>query len=208
MKNKKIKIIVAIFIVLLIIVLCFSMEVYAAYLLGATDVSYMKPDGTTVSVKEALDEVYTKEKVNQSTKEIGDEVTVGGEKFYVLEWLSDSNVATLISKYELNSDGTSQSLTGVNCVFSSINAWSSSFKNSPFNLNDFEGYKDTDAIGKAKSYGKSKGAISSRLLLYEEANTLRTQMDSNSKIKNMYIIPEKSYWLASASYTYNLWVVR
>lgn len=208
MKNKKIKIIVAIFIVLLIIVLCFSMEVYAAYLLGATDVSYMKPDGTTVSVKEALDEVYTKEKVNQSTKEIGDEVTVGGEKFYVLEWLSDSNVATLISKYELNSDGTSQSLTGVNCVFSSINYWSSSFKNSPFNLNDFEGYKDTDAIGKAKSYGKSKGAISSRLLLYEEANTLRTQMDSNSKIKNMYIIPEKSYWLASASYTYNLWVVR
>ena len=154
MKNKKIKIIVAIFIVLLIIVLCFSMEVYAAYLLGATDVSYMKPDGTTVSVKEALDEVYTKEKVNQSTKEIGDEVTVGGEKFYVLEWLSDSNVATLISKYELNSDGTSQSLTGVNCVFSSINYWSSSFKNSPFNLNDFEGYKDTDAIGKAKSYGK------------------------------------------------------
>ncbi|MBD8923498.1 hypothetical protein EGR52_08820 [bacterium] len=208
MKNKKIKIIVAIFIVLLIIVLCFSMEVYAAYLLGATDVSYMKPDGTTVSVKEALDELYTKEKVNQSTKEIGDEVTVGGEKFYVLEWLSDSNVATLISKYELNSDGTAQSLTGVNCVFSSINYWSSSFKNSPFNLNDFEGYKDTDAIGKAKSYGKSKGAISSRLLLYEEANTLRTQMDSNSKIKNMYIIPEKSYWLASASYTYNLWVVR
>jgi len=60
MKKTKIKIKIAlmIFIILLIIVLCFSAGVYAAYLLGATDVSYTKPDGTTVSVKEALDEVY------------------------------------------------------------------------------------------------------------------------------------------------------
>ncbi|GEM_PF-3399850 len=58
MKKTKIKIALMIFIILLIIVLCFSAGVYAAYLLGATDVSYTKPDGTTVSVKEALDEVY------------------------------------------------------------------------------------------------------------------------------------------------------
>ena len=58
MKKTKIKIALIIFIILLIILLCFSAGVYAAYLLGATDVSYTKPDGTTVSVKEALDEVY------------------------------------------------------------------------------------------------------------------------------------------------------
>ena len=58
MKKTKIKIVLIIFIILLIILLCFSAGVYAAYLLGATDVSYTKPDGTTVSVKEALDEVY------------------------------------------------------------------------------------------------------------------------------------------------------
>ena len=58
MKKTKIKIALMIFIILLIIVLCFSAGLYAAYLLGATDVSYTKPDGTTVSVKEALDEVY------------------------------------------------------------------------------------------------------------------------------------------------------
>ena len=76
MKNK----IKSILIILITIVICLSVGVYAGYTLSATDVTYTKSDGTTVSVKAALDELNTK----GPTKSIGDEVTVGGEQFYVL----------------------------------------------------------------------------------------------------------------------------
>lgn len=183
MKNKKLKTVLIIFIVLLTLVICFNVGVYAAYVLSATDVSYTKPNGSTVSVKSALDEVYKK----VPTHEIGDEVTVGGEKFYVLNWNNDSATTDLIAKYTLNSSGTAQSSSEVDCVFSSTNYWKNSFTKFPFNLNDVMGYTETDAIGKAKKYGKSKGSLSSRLLSYEEASILKSKMNSNSKIKNMYI---------------------
>ena len=185
-KSNKIKIVLIIFIVILALVLCFNVGVYAAYALAATEVSYTKKDGTTVSVKDALDELNKK----VPTKSIGDEVTVGGEQFYVLEWDNNCDTVNLISKYNLNTAGTAQQqdtaygTTG--CAFSSTNYWSSSFTSSPFNLNDFIGYKATDAIGKAKSYGRSKGAVSSRLLSYEEANALKTKASSNTKIDKMY----------------------
>jgi len=90
------------------------------------------------------------------------------------------------------------------CAFSSTNYWSSSFTSSPFNLNDFIGYKATDAIGKVKSYGRSKGAVSSRLLSYEEANALQ-KASSNTKIDAMYRGTANTadgclnYWLGSAN---------
>ena len=58
MKNKKIKTSLIVFIIILILVLCFNVVVYAAYVLVAADVSYTKSDGTTVSVKEVLDDLY------------------------------------------------------------------------------------------------------------------------------------------------------
>lgn len=183
--NKKIKTTLIVLIVILILVLCFNVGVYAAYALAATDVSYTKPNGTQTSVKEALDEVYAK----VPSHEIGDEVTVGGEKFYILEWDNNCDTVNLISKYNLNTAGTAQqnATYGITaCAFSSKNYWSSSFTSSPFNLNDFIGYTATDAIGKAKSYGRSKGAVSSRLLSYEEANALKSKESSNAKIKSMY----------------------
>lgn len=54
MKKNKVKIIL---IVLIILIVCLNIGVYAAYILSATDVNYTKSDGTTVSVKEALDEL-------------------------------------------------------------------------------------------------------------------------------------------------------
>ena len=207
-KSNKIKIVLIIFIVILALVLCFNVGVYAAYALAATEVSYTKKDGTTVSVKDALDELNKK----VPTKSVGDEVTVGGEKFYVLEWDNNCDTVNLISKYNLNTAGTAQQqdtaygTTG--CAFSSTNYWSSSFTSSPFNLNDFIGYKATDAIGKAKSYGRSKGAVSSRLLSYEEANALKSKARSNTKINTMLWGKANSangylnYWLGSALDTY------
>ena len=57
MKKNKIK---TILIILTTIILCLSVGVYAGYTLTATDVTYTKPDGTTVSVKAALDELRAK----------------------------------------------------------------------------------------------------------------------------------------------------
>ena len=204
MKNKKLKTSLIVFIIILILVLCFNVVVYAAYALAATDVSYTKSNGSTISVKAALDEVYAK----VPKHEIGDEVTVGGEQFYVLEWDNNCDTVNLISKYNLNKAGTAQQDAAYGttaCAFSSTNYWSSSFTSSPFNLNDFIGYTATDAIGKAKSYGRSKGAVSSRLLSYEEANALKAKKDSNTKIDAMYRGTANTangylyYWLGSAN---------
>ena len=199
MKKNKVKTTLSL---IIIMVLCLSVGAYAAYVLSATEVSYTKSDGTTVSVKAALDELNTK----RPTKSIGDEVTVGGEQFYVLGRDNNSDTVELIAKYNLNSDGTAQSSVKVNCEFSSTDYWSSSFTSSPFNLNDFIGFTSTDALGKAKSYGISKGAVSSRLLSYEEANALKTKVSSNSKIKSMYANGQY-YWLGSANGTDCVWVV-
>ena len=211
--NKKLKTALIVFIVILALVLCFNVGVYAAYALAATEVSYTKPGtSTTISVKDALDELNKK----VPTHEIGDEVTVGGEQFYVLEWDNNCDTVNLISKYNLNKAGTAQQNAAYGttaCTFSSTNYWSSSFTSSPFNLNDFIGYTATDAIGKAKSYGRSKGAVSSRLLSYEEANALSVKIDSNTKIDAMYRGTANTangylyYWLGSAFSTNDVWLV-
>lgn len=210
MKNKKLKTSLIVFIIILILVLCFNVVVYAAYTLAATDVSYTKSNGSTISVKAALDEVYAK----VPSHEIGDVVTVGGEQFYVLEWDNNCDTVNLISKYNLNKAGTAQENAAKGttaCAFSSTNYWSSSFTSSPFNLNDFIGYTATDAIGKAKSYGRSKGAVSSRLLSYEEANALKAKINSNTKINAMYIGTANTadgylfYWLGSARSASNVY---
>ena len=211
--NKKLKTALIVFVVILALVLCFNVGVYAAYALAATEVSYTKPGtSTTISVKDALDEVYAK----VPSHEISDEVTVGGEQFYVLEWNNDSDVVRLISKYNLNTAGTAQqnaAYSTTRCAFSSKNYWSSSFTSSPFNLNDFIGYTATDAIGKAKSYGRSKGAVSSRLLSYEEANALKTKASSNTKINAMYRGTANTangylnYWLGSVGKANYVWGV-
>ena len=199
MKNK-VKIIL---IICVILILCLNIGVYAAYVLSSTQVSYTKPSGTATNVKSALDELYTK----APSKEIGDTVTVGGEEFYVLEWDNNSDTVDLISKYNLNTAGTAQqnaTYSTTACAFSSTAYWSSSFTSSPFNLNDFIGFTETDALGKVKSYGRSKGAVSSRLLSYEEANALNNKASSNTKIATMLWGKESTdgylyYWLGSAN---------
>ncbi len=210
MKKSKVKIIL---IICVILILCLNIGVYAAYVLSSTQVSYTKPSGTATNVKNALDELYTK--VQVPAKEIGDTVTVGGEQFYVLEWDNNSDTVDLISKYNLNKEGTVQqnaTYSTTACAFSSTNYWSSSFTSSPFNLNDFIGFKETDALGKAKSYGRSKGAVSSRLLSYEEANAMQRKASSNTKILTMIWGKESTdgylrYWLGSGSNASGVWDV-
>ena len=208
MKKEKLK---TMLIVLIIAILCLNIGVYAATVLSATDVTYTKSDGTTVSVKAALDELNTK----VPTKSIGDEVTVGGEQFYVLGWDNNRDTVDLIAKYNLNTAGEAQQDAAYGttaCAFSSTYYWSSSFTSSPFNLNDFIGFTSTDALGKAKSYGRSKGAVASRLLSYEEANALKTKASSDTKIATMLWGKANTngylrYWLGSARSKVSVWSV-
>ena len=213
MKKNKVKIIL---IICVILILCLNIGVYAAYVLSSTQVSYTKPSGTATNVKNALDELYTKaQQYTKPEREIGDTVTVGGEQFYVLEWDNNSDTVDLISKYNLNTAGTAQqnaTYSTTECAFSSTNYWWSSFTSSPFNLNDFIGFTETDVLGKAKSYGRSKGAVASRLLSYEEAKALKTKASSNTKIATMLWGRENTrgylmYWLGSAYDTDLVWFV-
>lgn len=73
MKNKKLKTSLIVFIIILILVLCFNVVVYAAYALAATDVSYTKPNGSTISVKAALDELYATQPLAKAVS-VGDYV--------------------------------------------------------------------------------------------------------------------------------------
>ena len=134
----------------------------------------------------------------------------------MLEWDNNCNTATLISKFNLNKEATKQQDAAreiTACAFSSEKYWKSSFTSSPFSLNDFPGYISTDAIGRARNYGRSKGAISSRLLSYDEARDLEGKKDSNSKIYEMYIGTANtangclSYWLETAGTDDSVWTV-
>ena len=204
MKSKKIKIVLIILVVLLVIILCFSAGVYAAYVLGATDVSYTKPDGSTVSVKSALDEIYT---MAQKPYSIGEEVTVGGEYFYVI---SDAGITVeLLAKYVLNSEAVAQENEDTDCVFSTNNYWKNEKlpTSSPyFNLNTYPAVlNDTgSAVHKADSYAKSKGAVSGRLLTYEEANNLKY---SYSDMIYVTYGKSKYYWLGSAMDGSGVWSI-
>ena len=163
-------------------------------------------------VSSAVISVKTKEPLHK----IGDEVSVREEKFYVLNWNDDSDTALLISKFNLNKEGTAQqnaAYTETASSFSLTNYWSSSFNSSPFDLNNFIGYIAKDAIGKTKTYGTSIEAVSSRLLSYEEADTLKSKASSNTKIDTMLWGKANSadghlnYWLGSAFDTGIVWAI-
>lgn len=117
--NKKLKTALIFFIVILALVLCFNVGVYAAYALAATEVSYTKPGtSTSISVKTALDELYTKIPKHK----VGDEVTYKGEPFYVIA--DKGTTYELLAKYVLNSAATRQENLDMCCKFSTRNYWS------------------------------------------------------------------------------------
>lgn len=72
-KKSKITTVLKIFALILIIALSINIGAYAAYVLSATDVSYTKSDGTTISVKEALDELHNIQPLGKAVS-VGDYV--------------------------------------------------------------------------------------------------------------------------------------
>lgn len=204
MKNKKLKTSLIVFIIILILVLCFNVVVYAAYALAATDVSYTKPNGTQISVKAALDEVYAKVPKHQ----IGDEVTFGGEPFYVIA--DKGTTYELLAKYVLNKAAEKQENASPDCAFSTSNYWSGETlpTSSPYlNLNTYLAVRNDkgSAVYKANNYAKNLGAIGGRLLTYEEANSLKDSY--KDIIFGTYSSKYKCYWLGSTNSAGNVFHV-
>ena len=183
-------------IITFMIIICAGVGVYAAYLIDATQASYTKSNGTQVTVKAALDELY--QKAPKFTR--GQLVTYAGEPFYVL-YESDTTV-TLFAKTNLNQDATAQANAAVgttSCAFSSSQYWTEA----GINLNNVNGYTTTDVMGRVNTYAKTKNAISGRLLTYEEANTLKNSYADmicgrgNTAQTNSSGLGYECYWLGS-----------
>ena len=203
--NKKLKTALIVFIVILAFVLCFNVGVYAAYALAATEVSYTKPGtSTSISVKTALDELYTKIPKHK----VGDEVTYKGEPFFVIA--DKGTTYELLAKYVLNSAATKQENADTDCKFSTSNYWKGETlpSSSPYlYLNTYLAVRNDSgsAVYKANNYAKSLGAIGGRLLTYEEATSLHS---SYKDIINVTYGNSKYYWLGSARFKNDVWLVQ
>lgn len=198
-----------ILIILIVIIVSMSVGAYAAYLLNATEVSYDK-NGTTVTVKAALDELYTKANHDSSaTFTQGQLVTYKGEQFYSLTAVSSTDkTMEIFCKTNINpstcSAQANAAYSTTACAFSGPNYWRSLFESGKrLDLNIVAGYPSDGAIGKAKSYATNKGALSGRLLTYDEAETLiiagKTDMVYG---KGNTTQSFELYWLGSADENY------
>ena len=131
------------------------------------------------------------------TYNVGDEVTVGAEQFFVIS--DKGTTVELLAKYILNSATTAQEDEDVYCAFSTDNYWKNETlpSSSPyFNLNTYPAVQnDTgSAVYKANNYAKSLGAISGRLLTWEEWRGNLTTHD----VMSMTYAKCPNYWLCSA----------
>jgi len=143
----------------------------------------------TIKVSEIYDGAF-KESPTYPVYTLGQEITIGEEKFFVITENDDSSKDTItaISKYnlsktEVNKQHDISFWDEAHEVFcSDPDSTSSGYWNSieeinyPYNLNNIQSNRAI-AINKAKSYGESKGGIG-RLLTYEEANNLKDKIET------------------------------
>lgn len=158
----------------------------------------------TIDIENYLD----KEKTTTYTAyNVGDQVTVGGEKFYVIKASSESEEkVTLLAEKNIDTTTLKQSDSAEPVAFSSTNYWSSiEGITYPYNLNGVETSVSTDVINIAKAYGTSKGG-EGRLMTVEEAFEI-TGLTSNGEINSPDWIKATNYWLGSADNPYYVWYV-
>ena len=146
----------------------------------------------TIDIENYLD----KEKTTTYTAyNVGDQVTVGGEKFYVIKASSESEEkVTLLAEKNIDTTTLKQSDTANSISFANTNYWSSETVY-PLNLNNYSSssIKETDAISIAKRYGTEKGGIG-RLITYDEINLLPENLKGN-----------KSFWCGTAYSNSTVW---
>ena len=175
------------------------------------DIRLNYSNGKTI-VKNSEDKlVYSSESENIEyiAYSVGDEVTIGTEKFYVIV-SSDvtQEKVTLLAKNCINTTTLVQSADADKPAFSSIDYWSTiEGITYPYDLNDTPTSADTDVIAKARAYGTALGGTG-RLMTKEEAEVLETANSDilygrNGKSSNTYL----NYCLGSARDTGLVWTV-
>lgn len=186
-----------ILIVLITLILGLNVGVYAAYAFSAIDVSYTNSSGSTISVAAALNELYLK----VPKYEVGDEVTVGGEQFYVLNYSRSSETVDLFAKYCLNSTFTAQDADNQELT-TSLGMYPMTTDNSSNNINDlYSADPDSSILGNIKQYGNSKGSICTRFLTYNEAYSYL----SNNSTKSMMWSQGINFWLGTIADKYEMY---
>ena len=140
-------------------------------------------------------ESYLDKETTYTAYNVGDQVTVGGEKFYVIKASSASEEkVTLLAEKNIDTTTLKQSDTANSISFANTNYWSSETVY-PLNLNNYSSssIKETDAISIAKRYGTEKGGIG-RLITYDEINLLPENLKGN-----------KSFWCGTAYSNSTVW---
>ena len=158
----------------------------------------------TIDIENYLD----KEKTTTYTAyNVGDQVTVGGEKFYVIKASSESKEkVTLLAEKNIDTTTMVQSDSANTIAFSSTNYWENiEGITYPYNLNGVETSVSTDVINIAKAYGTKKGG-EGRLMTVEEAYEI-TGLTSSGTINSPDWIKSTNFWLGSAYNAKCVWFV-
>ncbi|MBE5822056.1 MAG: hypothetical protein E7311_05690 [Clostridiales bacterium] len=148
---------------------------------------------------------------------VGDEVTIGEEKFRVLK--DNGSTLTLLTEKNITTSAPYiQSTSAPTVVFSSTNYWNTYAESYPLNLNTYESedIEITDAIEVAKAYARKIAedvgvAVTGRLLTLEEIEELDGNLDSLSTANCPIWINKDddgnylNYWLGSAYNANMVW---
>ena len=216
-----------ILIIMIIIIISACAVVYADYVLNATEVKYTKADNSEISVKSALDDLYTKAPKYKTGDIVKLKNDTSGDKFYVLYESKDTMEIFAYTNIDRDTcDKQVKKAYGETaCAFSSSQYWGST---AGLNLNNVTGYIAGDVMDKVNIYAQSKrilGAISGRLLTKGEIvnltgnnswssieNTkIKDMLDGVGNTENSYNNKHyENYWLGSGfeSYTNHIWDVQ
>ena len=180
-----------ILIIMIVIIISACAVVYADYVLNATEVKYTKADNSEISVKSALDDLYTKAPKYKTGDIVKLKNDTSGDKFYVLYENKDTMEIFAYTNIDRDTCNKQVKLAygSTSCAFSSTQYWGST---AGLNLNNVTGYAAGDAMDKVNIYANAKGAISGRLLTKSEVENLtgvtgtnRWNTIANTKIRNM-----------------------
>lgn len=178
-----------------------------------TEQGYTVSEGIVTYYKDkTIDIENYLEKENTATTytayNVGDHVTVCGEKFYVIK-ASSANEEKVILLAEKNIDTTTlkQSDSAGIVAFSNTDYWSSiEGITYPYNLNGVETSASTYVMNIAKAYGTAKGG-EGRLMTIEEIVALGGSIDKYSSESCPSWINTSNFWLGSAFNGNSVWRV-
>ena len=155
-----------------------------------------------------IENYLEKESKTYTAYNVGDQVTVGGENFYVIKASSASEEkVTLLAEKNIDTTTMAQSDSANKIAFSSTNYWSSiEGITYPYNLNNTATSANTDAIAIAKAYGTAKGG-EGRLMTVDEVVALGGDKENSTTENCPSCINSSNFWLGSANSATSVWVV-